>query len=120
MISLFRTNRHPYRDPEKLRALIDGSEPYHLVDVRSREEFEDGYIPTAVWIPYEQIVETPPTRDRDALIILYCYSGVRSETARKSLIQAGYRRVYNFGGIIHWPGELVTDGGVGNEDNAGV
>jgi rhodanese-related sulfurtransferase len=120
MISLFRTNRHPYRDPEKLRALIDGPEPYHLVDVRSREEFEDGYIPTAVWIPCEQIVETPPTRDPDALIILYCYSGVRSETARKLLIQAGYRRVYNFGGIIHWPGELVTDGGVGNEDNAGV
>jgi phage shock protein E len=97
----------PYRDPNELRELIESDKPYFLVDVRSREEFGDGYIPTAMWIPHDRILKTPPTDDKNALIILYSYSGVRSEKARRLLKEMGYRRVYNFGGIIHWPGELV-------------
>jgi rhodanese-related sulfurtransferase len=111
VLSLFRPDQPPYRDPREIVALIEGDDPYYLIDVRTREEYDDGFIPTAIWIQYERIVTSVPTDDRDALIVLYCYSGVRSEHARNDLIGAGYRRVYNFGGIIHWPGELVRDPG---------
>ena len=114
MISLVRNEGGPYRDPDEIRALIRGSQPYYLVDVRTREEYDDGFIPTARWIPWEEVATNPPTQQRDALIILYCYSGVRSESARVALRRAGYTRVFNFGGIINWPDELVIGSGPGN------
>ena len=113
MLRLFRPELPEYRDPDQLRALIDGSEPYLLIDVRTREEYEDGCIPTAVCIPHDEVVASIPTEDRDMLIVLYCYSGVRSRDARKALRRAGFRRVHDFGGIIHWPDALVLPDGTG-------
>ena len=101
-------NSDPYFDnAEKLAELLAGGSEYTLVDTRSIEEWNDGYIPSAVHIPYEEIGDRPPTADKDALIVVYCHSGVRSETAKQTLLADGYTSVYNFGGIIHWPGELV-------------
>ena len=96
-----------YRTSEEIQALIDGDVPHCLVDVRTHDEYDQGHIPTATWIPYLDIGKTPPTEDKSALIIVYCYSGARSETARRTLMKMGYEHVYNFGGIIHWAGELV-------------
>jgi phage shock protein E len=80
--------------------------PYILVDVRTAEEFASGHIPTAVNIPYDTILENPPTRDKAALIIVYCRSGSRSTAAYSSLNGAGYTNVVNFGAIGRWKGEL--------------
>ena len=108
MFSFLRRSRDPFfGNPDKLRELLDGDEPFYLVDVRSRQEYARGYIRSAEHIPYEEITERPPTDDRSALIVLYCHSGARSETARRALLDAGYERVHNFGGIVHWPDGLV-------------
>ena len=40
-----------YGTVDEVQALIDGDSAYHLVDVRTREEYDGGYIPTATWIP---------------------------------------------------------------------
>ena len=97
-----------YSDEEVLADLIEsGERDYILVDVRTPEEYAEGYIPTAVNIPLSEIGENPPTEDRDALIILYCRSGNRSGQAQRILEGLGYTNVHNFGGIIDWSGETV-------------
>jgi rhodanese-related sulfurtransferase len=45
--------------------------------------------------------------DKDAKILVYCRSGNRSATAAKELIEMGYTDVYDFGGIMSWPYEIV-------------
>ena len=45
--------------------------------------------------------------DREALILVYCESGVRSAIAAKQLAKLGYRNAKDFGGLINWPYEIV-------------
>jgi len=97
-----------FDDPAVLSALVSKkTEPYCLVDVRTREEYSAGHIPTAVNIPYDAISETPPTKDKSALIIVYCKSGRRSAQAAAALKQLGYKRVVEFGAISRWKGPLL-------------
>jgi rhodanese-related sulfurtransferase len=98
-----------YSDPDSLRRLIaDRTEPYILVDVRTVGEFDRGHIPTAINIPVTEISEKPPTPDRNALIIVYCASGMRSATAARRLQALGFTHVVDFGGISRWKGPLVS------------
>lgn len=95
-----------YKDPARLAELV-AQIPYILVDVRTPEEYAGGYIPTAVNIPVTDIAAAPPTRDKGALIIVYCASGRRSALAAKTLTDMGYTRVVDFGGVSRWTGPLV-------------
>jgi rhodanese-related sulfurtransferase len=104
-----RADSPDYSEEEVLTDLIEnGDTEYTLVDVRTPEEYADGYIPTAVNIPLSEIGDNPPTDERDALIVLYCRSGNRSGQAEKILEGLGYTNVHNFGGIIDWSGKTVT------------
>jgi phage shock protein E len=93
---------------EELKELIDKKDTgYVLIDVRSESEYNSGYIPTAINIPYTQIQKHSEEIPKDKLIIVYCKVGGRAETARKKLIELGYENVINFGGINSWEYELV-------------
>ena len=96
---------------DRLEALIqqEDSRPYFLVDVRTLTEFQSGHIPTATNTPHNRIGIQPPTGDKDALIILYCATGIRSNHARRTLERAGYQNVIDFGGIGNWRGEVVFE-----------
>ena len=97
-----------YTDPAALAALLaEKTEPYILVDVRTREEYVSGHIPGSVNIPYDTIGGSPPTGEKDALVILYCRSGNRSGIAKRTLKSLGYSRVEDFGGINRWKGPLT-------------
>ncbi len=97
-----------YTDPEVLKRLIERqNREYYLVDVRTESEYNGGFIPTAVNIPYDVLTDKLPTEDRDALIIVYCKSGRRSGTAETMLTELGFTNVFDFGGIYRWPGELL-------------
>ena len=80
-----------------------------VLDVRSAEEFEEGHIPGAVLLPYSEVRENAPNviSDKAQIILVYCRSGRRSEIAARTLIDLGYTRVYDFGGIIDWVGEIA-------------
>ncbi|MDP3448131.1 MAG: rhodanese-like domain-containing protein, partial [Eubacteriales bacterium] len=62
-------------------------------------------------IPNETILDEQPELlpDLDAEILIYCRSGNRSAQAANKLIAMGYTDVVDFGGIIDWPYEVVTD-----------
>lgn len=95
------------------KAFMDRGEPYVLLDVRTKEEFQERHIRGAILIPSTEIKERAASilADTDALILVHCRSGRRSAMAAKDLIQSGYTRVYDFGGIIDWPYEIVTGSG---------
>lgn len=85
------------------------SEDVIIVDVRTQAEYDEGYIPNAILIPNESIEGEPKELvDKDATILVYCRSGNRSAQAAKKLVDLGYTNVYDFGGIIDWPFEIVN------------
>jgi molybdopterin/thiamine biosynthesis adenylyltransferase/rhodanese-related sulfurtransferase len=76
-----------------------------LIDIRERDEYEQGFIPKAEWIPRGflemRVEDLVPERDRE--IILYCAGGNRSALAARSLGELGYSRVTSMaGGFRAW------------------
>lgn len=71
-----------------------------IIDVRSPMEYASGHVDGAVNIPVDEIAHemdqlkalTPP-------YILYCRSGARSSMAAHYMTQAGFKEVYNAGGL---------------------
>lgn len=80
-----------------------------VLDVRTAEEYAEGYVPAAVNVPVEEIGDEPPESlpDKDATLLVYCRSGRRSKAAADRLVELGYTKVYDFGGIIDWAYETV-------------
>jgi len=46
-------------------------------------------------------------KDKDATLLIYCRSGNRSAQASALLLELGYTQIFDFGGIMDWPGEIV-------------
>jgi rhodanese-related sulfurtransferase len=76
-----------------------------VLDVRTPGEFSQGKIRGAKNIPVDELERRAGKMlpDKDALILVYCHSGVRASSAVYLLSQLGYTNVKNFGGIISWP-----------------
>lgn len=75
-----------------------------VIDVRTPEEFSSGHYHSALNIPLNQLKsrlnEIP---DKRVPLIVYCASGMRSETAKKILLHAGFTDVSNAGGLGNMP-----------------
>jgi len=82
-----------------------------VLDVRRPDEFAAGHIPGAVCIPNETIDREPPEAlpDLGQRILIYCRSGRRSKEAAQKLADMGYTDLYEFGGILDWTGEIVSE-----------
>jgi rhodanese-related sulfurtransferase len=91
--------------PKEARAWMDEHPHSIILDVRTAQEYAAGHIRGAVLLPVDEIEYKASSvlRDKDAPILIYCRSGVRSHTADMKLTFMGYTRVYDFGGIIDWP-----------------
>lgn len=109
---------------DELKGKIENGEVFHLLDIRTAEEFKKGYIndhyvydlylapiniPRGIlefrianeefWEPFYE--ETP---DKDSTeIIIYCKSGKRGILATETLLTLGYKNVKNLeGGWKAW------------------
>lgn len=82
-----------------------------IVDVRTPEEFEAEHIPDAVNVPNETIGSEIPEvlPDKDAVLIVYCRTGVRSKESSDKLAELGYQNIYDIGGIVDWPYQTKSD-----------
>lgn len=106
-----RSYTHISQDEAKeMMARDDG---HVIVDVRRQDEYSEGHIPGAILVPNESIGTEQPEAlpDLDQIILVYCRSGRRSKEAAQKLFDMGYTNIYEFGGIIDWTGEIVTDDG---------
>ena len=76
-----------------------------LIDIRERDEYEQGFIPAAEWIPrgFLELKVEDLVADRNQEIIVYCAGGVRSALGARSLTELGYTRVSSMaGGFRAW------------------
>lgn len=82
-----------------------------ILDVRRPDEYQAGHIPGAINIPNETIGSEalPQLPDKDQTILVYCRSGNRSKQASEKLAALGYTQVLEFGGILDWAGQVVTE-----------
>ena len=84
---------------------------YVILDVRRPDEFAAGHIPNAINVPNETIgtAEISELPNKNQLIFVYCRSGRRSKEAAEKLVNLGYTNIVEFGGILDWKGEIVTE-----------
>lgn len=93
------------------KMLMDTEGDYIIIDARTTEEFDEGHIEGAILIPEYEIgnrAENELPR-KDQLILVYCRSGRRSKIAAETLVDLGYTNVKEFGGIIDWEYDIVTE-----------
>ncbi len=96
---------------EEAKAMMETEDGHIVVDVRRQDEYDSGHIPGAVCIPNESIGNEPPAElsDPDQVILIYCRTGRRSKEAAQKLADLGYTNIYEFGGIVDWTGEVITE-----------
>ena len=90
-------------DATTVQRLLD--EGALLVDVRERDEWEQGRIPGAVHVPRghleSRIEQAAPDRSRP--VVLYCAAGNRSAFGAKALVELGYEQPVSLaGGYTDW------------------
>lgn len=95
---------------KEAKEMMDGGGAI-ILDVRTTEEYAAGHIADAVLLPDFDIAAKAETvlTDKEATILVYCRTGRRSEGAAKKLVELGYTGVYDFGGIVDWPYEVVME-----------
>ena len=91
--------------------VMDSNPDCLIVDVRTQTEYKGGHIPGAICVPLDQIqagnVDALP--DKSQTLLIYCYAGRRSVEAAKALAAMGYTNAYEFGGIVDWSGDTITE-----------
>ncbi|MBP8707946.1 MAG: hypothetical protein KBH94_04420 [Caldisericia bacterium] len=99
-------------EPTELYNLIKEGKNIKIIDVRLPSEYEEGHIPGAINIPYQDIKEELPKRadiKMDDFLVLYCKTGERSAIACEIITNMNYTNVKNLiGGISAWKFEKET------------
>src|SRR5436190_18905942 len=82
-------------DAAQANSLLDSEEAPLLLDVRERDEWEEGHIPGAIHVPRghleSRIEQAAPDHRRPVLV--YCSAGNRSAFAAQTLHELGYEEV---------------------------
>ena len=92
-------------DAQRAHELSEEQDAPVFLDVREREEWDEGHIPGAVHVPrgwLESRIEKTVS-DRAKPVVAYCASGNRSTFAARTLEELGYENVVSLaGGINDW------------------
>lgn len=72
---------------------------YVIIDVRTKEEYNESHIKDAINIPYDEIDENIEI-EKDKVIFVYCKSGNRSGIAYNTLKNLGYT-IYDLGAFAN-------------------
>jgi len=82
-----------------------------VLDVRTQEEFESGYIPKAINIDIQMgpsFIDEINSLDKTKSYYVYCRSGARSSQAVQLMRELGFNNTFNLlGGILDWEGEVL-------------
>ena len=87
---------------EEVYEIIKNKEDYLIIDVRTKEEYDEGHIGGATLLPVQELEDRLNELPKDKPIIVYCRSGNRSRTAAGILVNNGFTQVYDMGGIGDW------------------
>ena len=77
-----------------------------MLYTRERKEFKVSHIENAIHVGFDKFNSKNVSeilKDKNALIVVYCSIGVRSEKIGEKLLKLGYKNVFNlYGGIFEW------------------
>jgi len=94
---------------EEWRAQLSKDDDAVILDVRTEEEVEEGYIPNAKNIDIykgQEFIDEIEKLEKDKNYYVYCRSGKRSAQACTIMDQKGFKNTYNLvGGFSEWEGE---------------
>jgi len=80
--------------PLELKALMDSKpETLTIVDVRDKNEFDQGHIPGAINIPAATFALQSGVLEKEKRIVVYCNSGGRSYNAYRKLQKLAYPNI---------------------------
>jgi len=91
--------------PAFTKAIMDAKEKIIVLDVRDKQEFDEGHISGAInisrgMLEFKTSLIMP---DKDSRIIVYCGVDLRGPLATKTLNELGYRNAVNMlGGLKAW------------------
>ncbi len=91
--------------PDEVNERLRRGDKIRILDVRELDEIRSGMIPGASHLPrahFESRVEDV-LPDKDAEVVVYCASGVRSVFAARTLAELGYTNAVSMkGGFVRW------------------
>ena len=89
------------------KEFVENMRKGQLVDLRKKEEFDQGHINGARNIPFVMLTRNPGKLRRDLPIYLYCEKGKVCKRAALVLYGKGYENIYpHEGGLTNWTGPL--------------
>ncbi|GAA4271047.1 rhodanese-like domain-containing protein [Aquimarina gracilis] len=96
---------------EEWQELIAKDDNAVILDVRTEEEVEDGFIPNMLNIDIRKgqgFLDEVEQLDKSKNYYVYCRSGARSAQACTLMNQMGFETTYNLiGGFMNWDGETA-------------
>ncbi|MDX1761161.1 MAG: rhodanese-like domain-containing protein [Christiangramia sp.] len=97
---------------EEWREKLKNDKDAVILDVRTEEEVDEGYIPNSKNIDIykgQGFINEVEKLDKSKHYYIYCRSGKRSSQACTLLDQMGFSETYNLeGGFSEWEGEKTT------------
>jgi len=103
MLSSYSPNV-PQIDVSEVKKAIDTKQDILLLDVRTPEEYAQGFIKESMLMPKQTLREdVKKITNKTKIIYVHCRSGIRSAQAVEQLREFGYTNVYSMtGGILSW------------------
>jgi len=104
-VNAYRNKGFKTVSSDEFARIIGDTDTVQLVDVRTKEEYEEGHISNALLIDYysynfeEQAIAK---LSKEKTVAVYCRSGCRSAAATRKLVKLGYEVVNLDGGILAW------------------
>ncbi|MBE9536721.1 MAG: rhodanese-like domain-containing protein [Proteobacteria bacterium] len=98
---------------KELQQMISSDLDFALIDLRSKEQYDEGHIPSALAIPFPELPSRLNSFEKTSNIVLYCKSGPWSRVSYKDMQKKGFSNVKILqNGIVGWKweinGELVV------------
>lgn len=87
---------------QEVKNKIDTGENIYLVDIREKEDYDQGHLPGAVFIPFDQISKNIEKFPKDKEIIIYDQSGYKSKLTCQYLTGKELKVKNILGGIDAW------------------
>ena len=102
--------------PVEVYEIITNDEDYIILDVRTQDEYNEGHLDKALLIPVDELEKVVDVLPKEKPIIVYCRSGGRSRKAAEILVENGFSKIYDMGGILGWQEEgfpvIIEEGAV--------
>ncbi len=88
---------------EEAKSLVESNVSLIIVDVRTREEYDNSHIEGAILIPVSELEGRINELSKEEELLIYCRTGNRSSNSVNILKANGYTKIFHMNdGIIAW------------------